>query len=93
MLRAELLPPADAANVRNLLTASPDAPPHGLLPNMSESSGTPGENALGVLSPQCFPSRALPGPHSGDDYRSGRGVGVEQKTFFGSISSSGELSR
>ena len=40
MLRAELLPPADAANVRNLLTASPDAPPHGLLPNMSESSGT-----------------------------------------------------
>jgi hypothetical protein len=28
-------------------TPSPDTPPYGLLPNMSESSGTPGENSPG----------------------------------------------
>ena len=28
-------------------TPSPDTPPYGLLPNMSESSGTPGENRPG----------------------------------------------
>jgi hypothetical protein len=30
-------------------TPSPDTPPYGLLPNTSESSGTPNANALGVL--------------------------------------------
>jgi hypothetical protein len=29
-------------------TPSPDTPPHGLLPNMSESSGAPGENSPGL---------------------------------------------
>ena len=28
-------------------TPSPDTPPYGLLPNMSESSGTPGDNGPG----------------------------------------------
>ena len=36
-------------------TPSPDTPPYGLLPNMSESSGTPGENrARGSLA-SVFP--------------------------------------
>ena len=72
----------------------PRHPAVGLLPDMSESSGTPGaRTALGVLLPQCFPSQALPAPHSGDHNYLGRGMGVEQKTSFGSISSSGEPSR
>jgi len=58
------------------------AGPDGLLPNMSESSGTQARTALGLLSPQCFPSRALPAPHSGDHYHSARGMGVVQQTSF-----------
>jgi hypothetical protein len=41
--------------------------------------------ALGVLSPKCFPSRALPAPHSRDDnYLVGEWV--SNKTSFGSTS-------
>ena len=54
---------------------------------MSESSGTPSENLARGSLPQFFPSRTLPAPHSGDHNYLGRGMGVEQKTSFGSISS------
>ena len=63
------------------LYGTPDTPPYGLLPNMGESSGTRAEPARGSLA-QCFPSRALPAPHSGDHYHSGRGMGVVQKNLL-----------
>jgi hypothetical protein len=40
-------------------TLSPDTPPYGLLPNMSESSGTPGENRPG-FSASFIKSGAAP---------------------------------
>ena len=36
-------------------TPSPDTPPYGLLPNMSESSGTPGANRARGFFASVFP--------------------------------------
>ena len=37
------------------LYGTPDTPPYGLLPNMSESSGTPGENRARGSFASVFP--------------------------------------
>jgi hypothetical protein len=37
-------------------TPSPDTPPYGLLPNMSESSGSPGREQPGALSLHLNPN-------------------------------------
>jgi hypothetical protein len=41
-------------------TPSPDTPPYGLLPNKSESSGTPGENSPGFSCIICARERHAP---------------------------------
>ena len=58
------IPRQDVAAVRELAVRH-SIPRHpartAMLPNMSESSGTPGaRTALGVFLPQCFPAEPCP---------------------------------
>ena len=61
-------PDRDVAAVRTLALRHPiprHPAPYGLPPKRAKAQEPRARTALGVLSPQCFPSWALPAPHSG----------------------------
>ena len=90
-------PDRDVAAVCGLAVRHPiprHPAPYGLPPNMSESSGTPGANNAPGSFALVFPQPSLARASLGCSHLFwGWGMGVEQKTSFGSISCCREPSR